>query len=199
LLLDSLRAVAEPWPEWRINRVKLDSQGGEISIIQINVSPQIRVLVCGAGPDAVPVVQSLCGLDWDVTVVDHRPGFTKPERFPAACTVVQARPEKLHEAIDLSGVDAVVIMSHHLENDSLYLGQVASHDIPYVGVLGPGVRKQRLRSMAGCEELPVRGPAGLDIGAELPTAIALSIAAEIHAVLNRRDGLSLTLKTDDKD
>ena len=51
-----------------------------------------------------------------------------------------------------------------------------------------------LRGMAECESLAVRGPVGLDIGAELPEGIALSIAAEIHAVLNQRDGLALTGK-----
>jgi xanthine dehydrogenase accessory factor len=89
-------------------------------------------------------------------------------------------------------------MSHHLENDSVYLGQVAGFDIRYIAVLGPAARRDRLRSMAGCEALDIRGPAGLDIGAELPAAIALSIAAEVHAVLNSRDGQSLTLKTLEK-
>jgi xanthine/CO dehydrogenase XdhC/CoxF family maturation factor len=167
-------------------------------MIQVNIPARTRVLICGAGPDAVPVARALCQLDWDVLIVDHRLAFAKADRFPDNCTVIQSRPGNLSGATDLSEVDAVVIMSHHLENDSIYLGQVAGFDIPYIGVLGPAARRDRLRSMAGCLELEIKGPVGLDIGAELPGAIALSIAAEIHAVLNRRDGLSLTIKADEK-
>jgi xanthine dehydrogenase accessory factor len=69
---------------------------------------------------------------------------------------------------------------------------MCGRSLGYLGVLGPVARKDRLREMADCHERPLFGPAGLDIGAELPESIALSIAAEVHAVLNRRVGHSLT-------
>jgi xanthine/CO dehydrogenase XdhC/CoxF family maturation factor len=197
-LQQSLRDVSQPWPEWRINTVALEYRDTTVAAIQVNIPARTRVLICGAGPDAVPVVRMLDQLDWDVIIVDHRPAFAKKERFPAACTVLQSRPGNLSSATDLDEVDAVVIMSHHLENDSTYLAQLAGFEIPYIGVLGPAARRNRLRSMAGCNKLDIKGPVGLDIGAELPGAIALSIAAEIHAVLNHRDGLPLTLKADGK-
>ena len=106
------------------------------------------------------------------------------------------RPERLGESIDLDGLDAVVIMSHHLENDCEYLKSVAGLDIPYIGVLGPKARRERLCDMAGCSDREVYGPVGLDIGAELPSAIALSLVAEIHAVLNHRKGIPLTHRSD---
>ena len=85
-------------------------------------------------------------------------------------------------------------MSHHLENDAEYLSQLAAFEIPYIGVLGPAARRGKLSEMSGYPEQRLHGPVGLDIGAELPEAIALSIAAEVHAVLNGRDGRSLTLR-----
>jgi xanthine/CO dehydrogenase XdhC/CoxF family maturation factor len=94
--------------------------------------------------------------------------------------------------VDLDEFDAAVVMSHHLENDSIYLAQLAKKDLVYLGCLGPRARRDRLRKMAGCPEQQVFGPVGLDIGAELPEAIALSLVAEIHAVLNHRSGLPLT-------
>ena len=72
------------------------------------------------------------------------------------------------------------------------MAQLAAEDIGYIGCLGPRSRSQRLKEMAGCPEQKVFGPVGLDIGAELPESIALSLLAEIHAVLNKRSGLPLT-------
>jgi len=89
-------------------------------------------------------------------------------------------------------------MSHHLENDGAYLGQLAAYNVPYIGLLGPRSRRDRLLEMNPGKDLEVHGPVGLDIGAELPASIALSIAAEIHAVLNNRDGLPLTQRADDE-
>jgi xanthine/CO dehydrogenase XdhC/CoxF family maturation factor len=184
-MLALLRGVPRtPWPEWRC----VDREGATL----INIPPRTRVLICGAGPDAVPVAQAISSLGWECLVVDHRPAFAKSSRFPPSCTVIRTRPAGLAQHVDLNQLDAAVVMSHHLENDSAYLSQLAPHDIPYVGVLGPRARRDRLRAMASCPDRKVFGPVGLDIGAELPESIALSIAAEIHATLNARSGLSLT-------
>ena len=197
-LLQNLREVAEPWPDWRFKIAGLPDAENTGGVIQVQMPAPTRVLICGAGPDAVPVARVLSELDWDIQIVDHRPAFARAERFPSNCSVVQSPVGRLAESVDLAEVDAVVIMSHHLENDSNYLAQVSNFEIPYVGVLGPRARRNRLREMAKCGDLDVYGPIGLDIGAELPSAIALSVAAEIHAVLNQRDGLPLTQRADDE-
>jgi len=197
-LLQNLRGVAKPWPDWRFKTVNLPDTEGKGGAIQVQMPVRTRVLICGAGPDAVPVARVLSELDWDLQIVDHRPAFAKAERFPSNCSVVQSRSGRLAESVDLTEVDAVIIMSHHLENDARYLAQVSNFEIPYIGVLGPRARRDRLREMAKCGDLDVYGPVGLDIGAELPSAIALSVAAEIHAVLNHRDGLTLTRRADDE-
>jgi xanthine dehydrogenase accessory factor len=180
------------WPEWRHKIV--EENGCSISLI--NIQPRPRILLCGAGPDAVPVAGQITNLGWECFVTDHRPAFARAERFPENCRVTLMRPEKLHDEIDLTQVDAAVIMSHHLENDAAYLQQLTSQAgasaLRYIGVLGPTTRRDRLREMANCTDELVYGPVGLDIGAELPESIALSILAEIHAVLNGRDGQSLT-------
>ena len=196
MLTQYLRDFCVPWPAWRTRRETLDAGAGTLSIIKINMPASTRVLICGAGPDAVPVARMLSELDWQVGIADHREAFAREERFPAGCQVTLTRPERLCESIDLDGLDAVVIMSHHLENDCEYLKSVAGLDIPYIGVLGPKARRERLCDMAGCSDREVYGPVGLDIGAELPAAIALSLVAEIHAVLNHRKGIPLTHRSD---
>jgi xanthine dehydrogenase accessory factor len=196
LLHGILSSSSKPWPEWRMRSLSQEIQGSMLDLILVNIPTQTRVLICGAGPDALPVARVLCELDWDVVIVDHRPAFAKSERFPTGCNVIQARPENLSGMVELAEIDAVVIMSHHLENDSAYLQQVSTAGVKYIGVLGPRARRDRLRDMAECGDIDLYGPVGLDIGAELPGAIALSIAAEIHAALNQRNGKSLALKTD---
>lgn len=206
--------VADGWPRWRHREFDISGDGdgkgdghrevaadpvlAGTSVMVVNVPPQPRVLLCGGGPDAVPVARQFQALGWRCTIADHRPAFARPERFPDGCRVVLTRPAQLHEHVDLAALDAAVIMSHHLENDAGYLRVLApaanAGTLRYLGVLGPTARRDRLRDMAECQGLPVRGPVGLDIGAELPEGIALSIAAEIHAVLNARDGLALTGK-----
>ncbi len=194
LLQSGLQAISEPWPEWRVNNITQTCEGSPVDVIQLNIPARTRVLICGAGPDAVPVARALRELDWEAVIVDHRPAFVKAERFPAGCEVTRSRPEKLADTVDLCDLDAVVIMSHHLESDAAYLASLHGLDIPYVGVLGPRARRDRLCAMTEWNGRPVKGPIGLDIGAELPQAIALSVAAEIHADLNHRDGRSLTDK-----
>jgi xanthine/CO dehydrogenase XdhC/CoxF family maturation factor len=191
LLLGLLGGVADPWPDWRFKTVRFGDNGAGEAIV-VHVPPTPRVLICGAGPDAVPLARLLVDLGWDTVVADHRPAFARADRFPTRCTVLQTRPERLVEVLGPESLDAAVVMTHHLENDSAYLSCLAPYDIPYIGVLGPRARRMRLARLAGISDRAVFGPAGLDIGAELPASIAVAIAAEIHAVLNRRDGKFLT-------
>ena len=69
-------------------------------------------------------------------------------------------------------------------------------DLSYIGMLGPRARRDRLLEEVGVSNgkngLHIHGPTGLDIGAEMPASIALSIIAEIHACLNKRHGNELT-------
>jgi xanthine/CO dehydrogenase XdhC/CoxF family maturation factor len=191
-LLDFVRGCTQPWPAWRTRSVHLPGTRAEREMLVIHMPVQPRVLICGAGPDALPLARMLSELDWNVTLVDHRPAYARQERFPASCRLLKCRPTSLEQKLELKQLDAAVIMSHHLGNDAEYLKQLARHDLPYLGVLGPCARRDRLKQMSGCPDQVIYGPVGLDIGAELPEAIALSITAEIHAVLNERDGHSLT-------
>lgn len=156
-------------------------------------TPPARLLICGAGVDAVPLTRLALGLGWRVTVLDHRPGHVRPDRFPEGTKLVAfdgALPPDTE-------ADAAVVMSHHLEADRAYLAALAETSVGYLGVLGPTARRQRL-----LEELGetaglagrLRGPVGLDLGGELPEEIALSAIAEIQAVLNARAAKPLTAR-----
>ena len=96
-----------------------------------------------------------------------------------------------------------MIMTHSFTRDKALLRALLPRRLHYVGALGPKVRTQKLiqeLSEEGTtfsrEELaPLHGPAGLDIGAETPEQIAVSIIAEIQAVLTRRPGTPLRSKS----
>jgi xanthine dehydrogenase accessory factor len=158
------------------------------------IAPPPHLLICGAGPDAQPVVSMARSLGWRVTVVDHRPHFTDSGRF-AGARVLCARTSQLRTTVDLSRCHAAVVMSHHLVSDESYLRELSVAEVPaYVGLLGPESRRLRLMSALGpaWEGLTSRihGPVGIAIGAATPEAIALSIVAQIHAWLAGRETLA---------
>ncbi|HVW67623.1 MAG TPA: XdhC family protein [Steroidobacteraceae bacterium] len=151
-----------------------------------------KVLLLGAGPDAAPIVDFAAKMGWKVTLVDHRPAYADPAHFPAAERVVLARPEELRDAVDLKHFSAAVVMSHHLPSDSSYLRALAATTIPYVGLLGPVSRREKLlRDLGdGAQSLRARlhAPVGLALGGRSPESIALAIVAEIHAFVHGADG-----------
>ncbi len=176
----------------RFRQETADTTDGKLNLLLVPILPPPVILICGAGHDAVPVARLAVEMGWDCTVVDHRPGYARTERFPDACTVHQLQPDELNTLIRLDDVDAAVLMTHHLGHDRNYLSQVVKADISYVGLLGPRARRDRLLDEIDARNIHVHGPAGLDIGAEMPESIALAIVAEIHAFLNQRDGSMLT-------
>jgi xanthine/CO dehydrogenase XdhC/CoxF family maturation factor len=164
--------------------------GRERCFIQF-LAPAPHLLICGAGPDAQPVVGAARAMGWRVTVVDHRPAFAISGRFPGA-EVLLADASSLRAAVAIERCHAAVVMSHHLPSDAAYLRELAEAGAPaYVGLLGPAARRNRLADELGgaAQKLRgrIRGPVGLDIGAMTPEAIALAIVAQIHAWLAGRD------------
>jgi xanthine/CO dehydrogenase XdhC/CoxF family maturation factor len=155
-----------------------------------------RLLVLGAGPDAMPLVEMAALLGWHVTVSDHRPTYARTDKFPQARAVLQRPAAELALLLQERSFDAAVVMSHHLISDELYLRQLSGSSIPYIGLLGPARRRARLSGQLGdCARLlsdRLHGPIGLDLGADSPETIALAIVSEIQAVLAGRSGSSFS-------
>ena len=156
------------------------------------LAPLPRMLVCGAGPDAEPLVALLRALRLPVTVSDHRPAYLDPSRFPGA-TLSLGSADSLGERLPLATFFAAVVMSHHLGSDESYLRVLAASAVAHVGLLGPRPRRERLLAALGADAQRLRGrlrgPVGLDIGAVTPEGIALAIGAELHALAAGRSGV----------
>jgi xanthine dehydrogenase accessory factor len=169
------------------SRHRLVREQGFEALVEVIGSPS-RLVVCGAGHDAVPLVRYGAELGFEVIVVDDRRPFLTAERFPEASALVHCEPRDLGAAVDLDQRAHVVLMSHNYLRDLDYLRALLGTDVSYVGALGPGERLQRLLADLGEGGVDERslsvlyGPAGLDIGAEGPTEIALAIVSEIVAV-----------------
>ena len=172
----------------------LNSDGAKFLISPVPL--RTRLLLLGAGPDAMPLAEFAGILDWDITVFDHRAVYAVANRFPRARRVQVTPAASLAEELAIARYDAAVVMSHHLPSDQLYLAALARSNVPYVGLLGPAPRRARLLHEigSGAEALHGRlyGPVGLDIGASTPEAIALAIVAEILAVRANRAGGSFS-------
>ncbi|MHA4874908.1 XdhC family protein, partial [Enterococcus faecium] len=94
-------------------------------------------------------------------------------------------PEDLLSVVDASRFCAAVVMSHHLPSDLKYLQALSRSPIPYIGLLGPAIRREKLMSDLGADAERIRqrlhAPVGLALGGRAPESIALAIVAEIHA------------------
>jgi xanthine dehydrogenase accessory factor len=192
---DTLSSVLEEaMPHATATTRRLALADGELRVFVEVFEPPLRLLVCGAGHDAIPLVRLASALGWRTAVVDDRDAFLSPERFPSAGEFIHCRPEETAARARVDARTYVVVMSHNYLRDKDYLRSVLTTDAPYVGMLGPRGRTQRLLDelagegvaldAAGTER--IHGPAGLDAGAEGPEEIAAAIVAEVLAVSRSR-------------
>lgn len=172
-----------------VNRVL---EFGKFDLFVLEVPPPLRLLLLGGGPDACPVAKLAEFLGWRVTVADHRPAYLEPGRFPADTRLVESAAAQIADALSLDEYFAAIVMSHHLDSDLHYLRALSGSSVPYVGLLGPAARREKLLGDLGASSSTLRGrlraPVGLDIGGRTPEAIALSIVGEVQAALSGRGG-----------
>lgn len=157
------------------------------------IQPPMRLIVCGAGHDAISLVEQAAALGWRVTVADVRRALLTHERFAGATDFCDADPERVAEALAPDARTALVLMSHNYLRDIAYLRSLLHAEWAYLGVMGPRGRTEQMLGEIGRADALERlhAPAGLDIGAETPDEVARAIVAEILAVTRGHSGGSL--------
>lgn len=162
------------------------------------IPPAISLIILGAGNDVMPLVKMADILGWESTVIDGRANYARSERFPS-CQVLVSKPGDVLQQISIDSKTVFALMTHNYNYDLAILKELLTRNVIYIGLLGP--RKKRDRMLNELREQGVtindqqlsviHGPVGLDIGAETSEEIALSIIAEISAVLSGRNGSQL--------
>lgn len=163
------------------------------------IAPPCALVIFGAGDDAQPLTRMAKELGWNVTIADPRPAFANEERFGMADTRVVGPADILVNEAD-PGADAVaIVMTHHYVHDVPILRALLDRPLAYLGLLGPRKRAEKILSdiEAGGMKITreqrarLHAPVGLDLGADSPEQVALSIIAEIQASLSGRNARPL--------
>jgi len=176
----------------------------EISAFVEYIPPAVSLVIAGAGNDAIPMLAIADILGWEARVVDGRASHATAERFEAACQVLVSKPEKVLDQISIDYQTVFVLMTHNYNYDLAMLRALIKTNAEYIGVLGPKKKLDRMVDEIQSEGMKltddqlarIYGPVGLDIGAETPEEIALSVIAEIKTILAGKSGQPLRGKED---
>jgi xanthine dehydrogenase accessory factor len=142
-----------------------------------NLTPEPRLIIFGAGNDTIPVAKMAASSGFETIVADWREGLLAEERFPDAECVL-GLPVKLLKEFKLKESDYVVVMSHQLRRDREFLQMIEPYKLQYVGIMGSSARTDLL--LEGMSPPAwFHYPVGLNIGADGPEEIAVSIVAEL--------------------
>jgi xanthine/CO dehydrogenase XdhC/CoxF family maturation factor len=153
-------------------------------------------MIFGGGFDARPVSELAKNMGWSVTVSDECVAHIAPVFFPGADRVSLCHREHIEREFNITPYTACLLMSHNYEYDRDVLKKILSSASPYIGILGPRKRFDKMIDeftrqgiiITADQMHRIHSPVGLDIGAETPDEIALSIIAEIQAKFSNRSG-----------
>lgn len=160
------------------------------------IEPVVTLMIFGGGFDARPVCAFAKMLGWNVQVTDECVSHIAPVFFPQADRLALCQRTFVDREFNITPYTACVLMSHNYEYDREVLKKILPTPTPYIGLIGPRKRFEKMKleleqqgiSFSTNDLHRIHAPAGLDIGAETPDEIALSILAEIQSKFTGRSG-----------
>lgn len=170
--------------------------GGDVDLLVEPLFPPTALWIFGAGEHARILARLAGQLGWAVGILDHRPALATTERFPEAEVVRAGHPVETMADLRLDARSAAVVLSHVYAKDKEALGFFLNSGAGFVGLQGNRKRSEKMLTELAADGFPLTDamrdqlyfPVGLDLGAEAPEGIALSILAEVQAVLAGRSG-----------
>lgn len=188
-------ALCTPWDNIEANKHAVFKQ---------IMPPCFKLIIVGAEHDAVQLCKFAALTGWEVTIVACNSITKSIDDFPGANQFLAISTEALSE-IPIDKETAIVLMTHNFAKDLRCLVALNNTDTPYIGLLGPKRRREDLltqfieycpnTSLAFLDR--IHGPAGINIGAETPQEIAVSIISEILSVIRQQEAIPLSKKTGD--
>ena len=171
-----------------------------LELFEQAMSPCFRLIIIGAEHDTVQMCAMASLLGWEVTVVASPKEEKTQVDFPGATHFLNMEPESF--VLESDDQTAILLMTHSYVKDLQFLMALREHECMYFGVLGPARRREKLFNelLEKCPDTSlefiesVYGPAGLELGAETPQEIALSVLSEIVATVNQKKPSSLREK-----
>ena len=168
----------------------------DISVFFEVLNPTTRVLLFGAGNDTQPLAKMAEILGFELILFDGRKNQATPARFPFAKQIILGTAEEVVEKIETDPQTVALLMTHNFEYEAVVLEKLLTCMIPYIGILGPKRKTEKLIQRLETKGIQVYtdniyAPIGIEIGAETSEEIALSVLAEIKAVLNRKQPIFL--------
>ncbi|MBF4516767.1 XdhC family protein [Flavobacterium sp. ANB] len=190
--------------QYKTSIIKKIEDNNENEALLEYINPPVSIVIIGAGNDVQPLAKMAEILGWEITVGEGRATHATQKRFPEAKQVFVSKPEQLLENITIDDQVYFVLITHNYKYDLAMLKLLLETNCTYIGILGPKTKLNRMLDDLQNEGITINeeqlnriyGPIGLDIGAETSEEIALSIIAEIKAVISARKGTSLKFKTE---
>jgi xanthine dehydrogenase accessory factor len=176
--------------ELLVERVQRDSAAAQALID--GMAATRTLMIVGGTEVGVALAHIAKTLDLNVIVVDGREHLANRERFPLADEIRCGIPSEIVADIGLRPDVSLVLVSHEYKYDLPILRAALTSDVGYVGMLGGKKRRESIKDMLRADGVPeaalsrLRTPIGLDIDAETPAEIAVSIAAQLVMEWNAR-------------
>lgn len=183
--------------ESRLSRAEtFNHEGDSCEVFLELVQPGFSIILFGGGFDARPVSNLAKSLGWEVQVTDECAAHIAPLFFPTADKLSLCQRQFIDRDFDITRYTACVLMSHNYEYDRDVLKKLVKTEAPYIGILGPRKRFDKMLTEFAKEDIRlseeqlgrIHSPIGLDIGAEAPDEIAVAIISEIQARFANRSG-----------
>jgi len=177
--------------EFAILDYQLDD-GSTIQLFMEPVLPTPTVYVFGGGHVSFFVVRAAKLAGFKVKVIDDRPAFANKERFPEADAAMVMEFDQIKEAFDFGQDDYIVLVTRGHQHDQQILEQIYDCEARYVGMIGSKSKIAKMWKRLESRGIDhkflerVHAPIGLNIGADTPEEISISIVAEL--IRERREG-----------